>query len=239
MIKIGRGFATRARIPLRVTNILALPKTENQNRYNKLLTKDDVKIVIAVGPAGSGKTLMGCSHGINNLMSKKISKLVITRPAVSMGEDLGFLPGKMEDKMHNWLMPIYDSFTEYIPYERIAEYIKSGKIEIAPLSFIRGRTFHNSWIIVDEAQNITQSQMKTLLTRIGQNSKMVLAGDLDQCDIGGVNGLADFVNRYKTNNYKEIYSIQIVELSEDDILRSDIVKDVLKIYQSFSPYYGT
>jgi len=228
---ISNGLITRTKVPLKVQCITNLPKTENQNRYSKLLNKDDVKIVIAIGPAGTGKTLMGCSYAVHNLLNKDINKIVITRPTVSMGEDLGFLPGRMEDKMHNWLMPIYDSFSEYMQYERIPEYIKNGKIEIAPLSFIRGRTFHNSWIIVDEAQNISKPQMKTLLTRIGQNSKMILTGDLEQCDIEGGNGLEDFVWRLK-NTKKQAHTIQIVEMTKSDIMRSDIVKDVLYIYDS-------
>ena len=209
-----------------------LAKTPNQVKYTKLLKRDDVKLLIATGPAGTGKTMIGCTYAMHGLINKNIAKIVITRPTISMEEELGFMPGKLEDKMNHWLTPIYDSFNTYTTSNQVKEYVKSGKIEIAPLGFIRGRTFHNSWIIVDEAQNINCNQMKTLLTRIGQNSKMVLAGDLEQCDLrGNSNGLADFIGRleqYPT----ALSSIKHVELTEEDVMRSDVVKHVLNIYKN-------
>lgn len=229
VVSTTRKYSSRSRVA--VSCLLDdLAKTPNQSRYVTLLKKDSVKIVVATGPAGTGKTLIGCSYAIQGLMNKEISKVIITRPAVAMEEDLGYLPGKMEEKMHHWLTPIYDSFTTFVSLDKVRDYIKAGKIEIAPLGFMRGRTFHNSWIIVDEAQNINCSQMKTLLTRIGNNSKIILAGDLEQCDLKqGPNGLDDFVT--KLNRYpKQCYSIQIVEMDETDIMRSDVVRDVLDIY---------
>lgn len=212
-------------------NINALPKTANQNKYARLLQRDDVKVVIATGKAGTGKTLMSCSYALHNLLNKNISKIVITRPTVELEEKLGYMPGTLESKMQPWIQPIHDSFSEYITQDRLKELSRNGQIEIAPLCFIRGRTFHNSWIIVDEAQNITINQMKTLLTRIGQNSKMVLCGDLDQSDVIYRNGFSDFITRISVHNLtQETNMIQRVELTEDDVMRSEVVKLILKIY---------
>lgn len=209
-----------------------LAKTPNQVKYVRLLKNDDVKVLVVTGPAGSGKTLMGCSYALHGLINKDYQKIVITRPTVSMSEDYGYLPGKIDEKLHPWLIPIYDSFNS----PKIKEYMHNGKIEIAPLGFIRGRTFHNCFVMVDEAQNIDSAQMKTLLTRIGQDSKMVLVGDLEQCDLKGTHsGLADFVDRLRSYS-KPQNMIEHLELSEEDIQRSDVVKEILHIYHNNETY---
>jgi phosphate starvation-inducible PhoH-like protein len=231
MLMAFRRYSVRVR-----SSLENLAKTQNQTQYVKLLRNNNVKIVLATGPAGTGKTMIGCSYGIHELVNKNTNKIVITRPTISMSEDYGYLPGKIDEKLHHWLVPIYDSFGTQIPITKLKEYMQSGKIEIAPLGFIRGRTFHNSWMIVDEAQNIDCNQMKTLLTRIGQNTKMVLTGDLEQCDLKGVqSGLVFFLEKLKS--YRSDHEmIQHVELTEDDILRSDVVKSVLDIYHSDNTY---
>jgi phosphate starvation-inducible protein PhoH and related proteins len=216
--------------------IKEVPKTPSHYKYSQLLQNKDVPLVIATGPAGTGKTLISCAHAIHELLKKRIRKIIITRPTVAVeNQELGFLPGNIDQKMMPWMIPIYDSFKEYITIQRLREYIQNEDIEICPLAYIRGRTFHNSWILVDEAQNTTVNQMKTLLTRIGKNSKMVVSGDLDQVDLREVNGLADFLERYKLychdkNNFVHA-TIKHVEFGEDDIMRSEVVKEVLDIYK--------
>lgn len=221
---------TRKEVDLR-----ALEKRPNHKMFADHLKNDNVNLVVGIGPAGSGKTLLSCAHAVNKLLQKDIAKVLITRPAVAMDESHGFLPGDLESKMMPWLIPIYDCFKEYVTIHRLKELIANEEIEICPLSFIRGRTFHNSWIIADEVQNSTCNQMKTLLTRIGNNSKMILTGDLQQCDLKVPNGLEDFLRRYhyfKIDNIEdEDDAIKIVTFDETDIMRSDIVKHVLNVYK--------
>lgn len=218
--------------------LYSLEKTQNHAKYAEYLRSDETPLVVGIGPAGSGKTLLACAYAMNKLLSKDISKVVITRPAVAMDENHGFLPGDLESKMMPWLIPIYDCFKQYVTMHRLKELIQNENIDICPLSYIRGRTFHNSWIIADEVQNSTINQMKTLLTRIGTNSKMILTGDLQQCDLKQENGLEDFLRRYHYFQQDSLESssqsndmIKIVEFNDDDIMRSDIVKHVLKIYK--------
>ena len=217
------------------STLLSLEKTQNHIKYASYLKNDNVPLVIGIGPAGCGKTLLSCAHGINKLLQQEISKVVITRPAVAMDENHGFLPGDLESKMMPWLIPIYDCFKQYVTIHKLKEMISNEDIEICPLSYIRGRTFQNSWIIADEVQNSTPNQMKTLLTRIGSNSKMILTGDLEQCDLKAPNGLADFLHRhtyYVENNETctDDDLIKIVQFEESDIMRSELVKHVLHIY---------
>ncbi len=211
--------------------------TPNQINYNSYLLDENVKIVVGIGVAGTGKTWMSSSVGIDKLVKKDIDKIIITRPTVSLDETLGYLPGDLQGKMTPWLMPIFDSFKEYITTQRLKEYLVNEDIEICPLSFIRGRTFNNCWIIADEVQNSTVSQMKSLLTRIGNNSKMVLTGDLEQTDLKDIpNGLGDFLKRYElsrlsNNDTKLEEIIKIVIFNENDIMRSEVVKEIINIYK--------
>lgn len=210
-----------------------LPKTYNHSLFCDMLQDDTTSLVIATGPAGVGKTFASTSYAIHKLASNKTKKVIITRPTVGLEEELGFLPGNMKDKMQPWLVPIFDSFKEYVSLQRLNEYITNEEIEICPVAFIRGRTFQNAWVLVDEAQNTTVNQMKTLLTRVGENCKMVVSGDLDQTDIKGTNGLGDFLNRYRLHSldHEKNTSIQHIVFDEDDIMRSDLVKQVLDIYK--------
>lgn len=211
--------------------------TPNHTLYNNFIKDDDVIITIGIGPAGSGKTMLPCTHAINGLLNKKYKKIIITRPAVNMDEEHGFIPGDLENKMMPWLKPLYDYFLDYITNDKLKEYIRSETIEICPLSFIRGRTFNNCFIIADEVQNCTVNQMKTLLTRIGHETKMVMTGDLEQCDLKTQNGLQDFLDKYyiyrRDKKYDELKNksmIEIVEFKSEDIMRSEIIKEVLDIY---------
>lgn len=208
--------------------------THNQDRYIESLNSK--RIVVAHGPAGTGKTMLACSHAIQELNNMKYKKVLITRPAVAVDEEHGFLPGDINQKMHPWMIPIYDNFNLFTVKSKLDYLINTGKLEIVPLSFIRGRTFHDSLIIADEMQNSTHNQMKTLLTRVGLNSTLIITGDLDQCDldIAGQNGLLDFITRFgnfqTTHNVYDDEFIDIIKLDDSDIQRSDTVKHILDIY---------
>lgn len=206
------------------------PKTLNQNKYNELLNNDKIKVVISVGSAGTGKTMFACQNAISKLSDGLYEKILITRPVVSVDEDIGFLPGNLNKKMAPWIRPIMDIFAE-------CNYAKnSNSVEISPLGFMRGRTFKYFYIIADEMQNSTPSQMIMLLTRIGENSKMVITGDLKQSD-NNVNGLKDFIekiNAYYENDEEKMNQdgIGIVYFNNEDIQRSEIVSNILSIYSN-------
>jgi len=203
-----------------------LPRNTAQETYvEALLTK---RMVFAVGPAGTGKTLLAVLRAIQALRSQEITKIIITRPAVSVDEKHGFLPGTLNEKMEPWTRPIFDVFEEYYGLAETAIMLEDGTIEIAPLGFMRGRTFKNSYIIADEMQNATPDQMKMLLTRIGENSCMVLTGDLRQHDRGfDKNGLKDFLDRLAT---KRADSMSVCKFGREHIERDPLVADVLEIY---------
>jgi phosphate starvation-inducible PhoH-like protein len=209
-------------------NKFTKPKNIHQEEYVALLRHKAKKIVIATGPAGTGKTLFATEFGVKNYMMGTYDKIIFTRPSVSVDEDLGFLPGTLEDKMAPWVRPIYDVLYNYISPKEVAMLLEEKIIEIAPLGYMRGRTFKNSWIIADEMQNSTISQMKMLLTRLGENSRIVLTGDLDQHDrVNETNGLEDFLNKLKG---KRSSSISNYEFNRSDIQREEVVREVLDIY---------
>ena len=209
-----------------------LPKTINQERYVNILDDTTVKIVIVVGPAGTGKTMFACLKAINLLKTGKINRIVITRPVVTADEEIGFLPGNLVTKMDPWTKPIFDIFLEKYSKHELDSLIHNNIIEICPLAFMRGRTFKNSFIIADEMQNSSPTQMKMLLTRIGIRTNMVVTGDLNQSDMTKDNGLNDIVSKLKT--FKEVHdetkNIEIIELNNMDIERSEVVKKVIQIY---------
>lgn len=216
------------------------PMTLNQKLYCDYLTDKDVPIVIGVGKAGTGKTLLAASHAISSFYNKEVSKILITRPAVTLDEDHGFLPGKLQDKMEPYLKPLFDCFLQYYTSDTLKSLMKDELIEICPIAYIRGRTFHNSFIIADEMQNSTPSQMKTFLTRIGQNTKTAITGDLEQCDLRSLNGLQQFLEQLMLYNRIQFSkgvdesesSIKVVEFTEEDVQRSEVVKHVLSIYST-------
>jgi len=219
---------------------LYYPKTENQMKYVDQLSNDNNTIIIALGPAGTGKTLFACSEAIKQLKFGIVDKIIITRPLVTVEEDLGFLPGNINKKMDPWTRPIFDIFLEVFSQREIDVMVLNNIIEISPLAYMRGRTFKNAFIIADEMQNSSPNQMMMLTTRIGLNSKMVITGDLKQTDKGNNSGLSDFVNRFEIykkydinaqKNDSDNKNIEVVYLGKSDIERNPIVKKIIDIYQ--------
>ena len=200
----------------------------SQEKYILELLDDTKNIVFGIGPAGTGKTLLACQTAVKAFLNGDVEKIVVTRPAVSADEDLGFLPGTLEEKMAPWTRPIFDVFREYFYANEIEGMIKEGVIEISPLAYMRGRTFKNSVIIADEMQNATPNQMKMLLTRLGEGSKMAVTGDLAQADRLKDNGLIDFIKQLKSNS--SVNRLDIVEFYHEDIERHQAVREVLKVY---------
>ncbi len=215
-------------LPQKKQRVGLSPRNPSQRFYITKLQDDSKNIVFAIGPAGTGKTLLAVQAGIKMLQEGKVDKLVVTRPAVSVDEDLGFLPGTLNEKMQPWTRPIFDVLSEYYQQREIADMLSEGVIEISPLAYMRGRTFKNAWIIADEMQNATPNQMKMLLTRLGENSKMVVTGDLAQADRLKDNGLINFCSLL--TDQKGLKHIDIVEFSSEDIERHEAVKEVLTIY---------
>lgn len=205
-----------------------IPKNLRQEDYLVELEDNNKHIVFAIGPAGTGKTLLACLLAIREFKAGNIDKIVITRPAVSVDEQHGFLPGTLIEKMAPWTRPIFDVFEEYWNPKHIENMIEENAIEVAPLAYMRGRTFKNAIIIADEMQNATPSQMKMLLTRIGDGSRIFVTGDLAQHDRGyEENGLRDFIHRLASSRTS---MIGCVEFEQQDVERHAVVAEVLKIY---------
>ena len=209
--------------------VLIIPRSIAQENYIELLKNPKKFIVFAVGPAGTGKTMLGVQMAIKLFKEGAINKIVITRPAVSVDEEHGFLPGTLNQKMEPWTRPIMDVFEEYYHPKEIAEMLDDGVIEIAPLAMMRGRTFKHAFIIADECQNTTASQMKMLLTRIGEGSRMVVTGDLNQADRPHENGLLEFCNLYGQGGDSRM--IAMAKFGTRDVERHPVVKEVLSIYK--------
>ena len=214
----------------RKNQVLLVPRNLNQETYiTKLLNPDNV-IVFGVGPAGTGKTMLAVLTALKELKERTVERIVITRPAVGVDDEKhGFLPGDLNSKMEPWTRPIFDVIGEYFSPKEIKHMIDEMVIEISPLAFMRGRTFKNAFIIADEMQNATPNQMKMLLTRIGEGSRMAVTGDVQQADRReGQNGLIDFGNLF--NNYADSQYIQFVKFNYADIERHPVVTEVLSIY---------
>lgn len=232
-----RGFSSKIFMKKGNFNneIIYTPKTVNQKLYLDYLNNKKNDLIVAVGPAGSGKTMFACLKAMESLKKNDVNKIILTRPVVPVEEDIGFLPGNIVKKMDPWTRPIFDLFLEYYSQNEISQMINNGIIEISPLAYMRGRTFKNAFIIADEMQNSSPNQMMMLTTRIGTNSRMVVTGDLQQSDKLIDNGLKDFISKYNyfsdndfnNNNSSEI---KIVYLNSSDVLRSTIVQKVLNIY---------
>jgi len=207
------------------------PKTPNQELYTKYLNDPDKSIVLGIGPAGCGKTLFACITALDHLKRGKVDKIVLTRPIVPVEEEeIGFLPGNLVNKMDPWTRPIFDIILEHYQQHELTMMLKNNIIEVSPLAFMRGRTFKNCFIIADEMQNSTPNQMLMLTTRIGTNSKMVITGDLKQSDRSENNGLKDLMYKLREPENQEIEEIKMVEMKEEDIERSPIVRKILNIY---------
>jgi phosphate starvation-inducible PhoH-like protein len=214
-------------LPQKKQRVIIQARNSNQKVYLQKLQDESKSIVLAIGPAGTGKTMLAVQHGIKMFQEGIVDKIVVTRPAVSVDEDLGFLPGDLNEKMAPWTRPIFDVFGEYYQQKEIAKMLEDGVIEISPLAYMRGRTFKNAYIVADECQNTTINQMKMLLTRLGEGSKMVVTGDLAQADRLEDNGLIDFCNLL---GGKKLNHIDIVEFDHRDIERHNAVKEVLSVY---------
>ena len=211
--------------------IQLLPKSLAQETYIDLLTNPEKLIIFATGPAGTGKTMLATLAALKAYREGAIEKIVVTRPAVGVDDEQhGFLPGDLNQKMAPWTRPIFDIIGEYYKQSDIAKMLDDGTLEISPLAFMRGRTFKNAWIIADEMQNATPGQMKMLLTRLGENSKMIVTGDTRQADRADPdNGLLDF--QKLVADYKDCKYVSGVEFTGKDINRHPAVKEILKIYK--------
>ena len=206
-----------------------IPRSKKQKEYVKSLKTN--KIVMSLGPAGTGKTYLAVAVALTMLLEKKVERIILSRPAVEAGEKLGFLPGDMKDKIDPYLRPLYDSLYDLLDYEKIQRKIESGAIEIAPLAFMRGRTLKNSFAILDEAQNATETQIKMFLTRIGENSKLVVNGDPSQIDLPNKN-LSGLIK--SQNILKDIKEISIIKFDHKDVIRHPLVTKIVEAYQKNS-----
>ena len=203
-----------------------MARSEKQSQYIKALKEED--IIMALGPAGTGKSFLAVSVAITMLMEKKVERVILSRPAVEAGEKLGFLPGDMKDKVDPYLRPLYDALYDLFGFEKIQKKIDTGQIEIAPLAFMRGRTLKNSFAILDEAQNATTTQIKMFLTRIGENSKLVVNGDPSQIDLINKSNSGLVKSRKILNKIKEI---KIIEFDHRDVVRHPLVSKIIQAYQ--------
>ena len=206
-----------------------IARSEKQSEYIKTLKEND--IVMSLGPAGTGKSFLAVSVGVTLLMEKKIDRLILSRPAVEAGEKLGFLPGDMKEKVDPYLRPLYDALYELFGVDKIDKKIETGEIEIAPLAFMRGRTLKNCFAILDEAQNATETQIKMFLTRIGENSKLVVNGDPSQIDL--INKSHSGLIKSK-NILKDLKEIKIIEFDHTDVVRHPLVSKIIRAYQKKS-----
>uniref|UniRef100_A0A7C4Y571 PhoH-like protein n=1 Tax=candidate division WOR-3 bacterium TaxID=2052148 RepID=A0A7C4Y571_UNCW3 len=204
------------------------PKTPMQKFYLESIKKNI--ITFAIGPAGTGKTYLAVASALKELLSKRFSRIILTRPAVEAGESLGFLPGSFIEKVDPYLRPLYDALFDMLPNERVGKYIETGVIEIAPLAFMRGRTLNDAFIILDEAQNTTHTQLKMLLTRLGENSKAVVTGDITQIDLPStvISGLVEV-----QKILKGLEGVQFVYLTNEDVVRNEYVRKIVESYENY------
>jgi phosphate starvation-inducible PhoH-like protein len=205
-----------------------MPKSINQRRYLEAIDKHD--IVFGIGPAGTGKTYLAMAQAVAFLLAKRISRIILARPAVEAGEKLGFLPGDLQEKVNPYLRPLYDALYDMIDIERVERLIERGTVEVAPIAFMRGRTLNDAFVILDEAQNTTSEQMKMFLTRLGFGSKAVITGDITQIDLptGRTSGLVEAMKVVG-----DIEGIAFVHFDEKDVVRHQLVQQIVKAYESY------
>jgi phosphate starvation-inducible protein PhoH and related proteins len=202
-------------------------KSANQRRYLDAIDQHD--IVFGIGPAGTGKTYLAMAQAVTYLLAKKVSRIILARPAVEAGEKLGFLPGDMQEKVNPYLRPLYDALYDMLDIEKAEKYLERGAIEVAPLAFMRGRTLNDAFVILDEAQNTTTEQMKMFLTRLGFGSKAVVTGDITQIDLpGGKSGLVQAMDVVG-----KIEGISFVYFDERDVVRHKLVQAIVKAYDAY------
>ena len=209
------------------------PKTVNQRRYLEAIERND--LVLGVGPAGTGKTYLAVAMAVSALLSKRVSRIILTRPAVEAGERLGFLPGTLQEKVDPYLRPLYDALFDMMESEKVDKLLERNTIEVAPIAFMRGRTLNDSFIILDEAQNSTTEQMKMVLTRTGFNSKMVVNGDITQIDLppGKRSGLIDALEVLRG-----VEGISMVQFDERDVVRHNLVQRIVRAYERYNEAVG-
>ena len=208
------------------------PKSTNQRRYLDAIEKYD--IVFGVGPAGTGKTYLAMAQAVSFLLAKKVSRIILARPAVEAGEKLGFLPGDLQEKVNPYLRPLYDALYDMMDVERATRLVERGTIEVAPIAFMRGRTLNDAFVILDEAQNTTSEQMKMFLTRLGFGSKAVVTGDVTQIDLPqGKSGLVDALKIVK-----DVEGLGFIYFDEKDVVRHKLVQQIVKAYDAFSGSRG-
>jgi len=205
------------------------PKTTNQRRYLEAIEKYD--IVFGVGPAGTGKTYLAMAQAVSYLLAKKVSRIILARPAVEAGEKLGFLPGDLQEKVNPYLRPLYDALYDMMDVERATRLVERGTIEVAPIAFMRGRTLNDAFVILDEAQNTTSEQMKMFLTRLGFGAKAVVTGDITQIDLPhpGKSGLVEALSIVK-----DVEGIGFIYFDDRDVVRHKLVQQIVKAYDAFS-----
>jgi phosphate starvation-inducible PhoH-like protein len=202
-------------------------RTANQRKMISEIEKNDM--LFAIGPAGTGKTYTAVAIAVKSLKDREVKRIIFTRPAVEAGENLGFLPGDLKEKLDPYMQPIYDALFDMIPIERLNEYIENGTIQIAPLAFMRGRTLDKAFVILDEGQNSTEQQMKMFLTRMGKSAKFIITGDETQIDLPK-NQKSGLINAITT--FKDIKDISFVTLDENDVIRHKLVKDIINAYKN-------
>src|SRR5213083_1546933 len=209
------------------------PKTVNQRKYLDAIEQDD--IVFGIGPAGTGKTYLAMAQAVSFLVAKKVSRILLARPAVEAGEKLGFLPGDLQEKVNPYLRPLYDALYDMIEMERAERLLERGTIEVAPIAFMRGRTLNDSFVILDEAQNTTSEQMKMFLTRLGFGAKAVITGDVTQIDlpVGRTSGLVEAMKVVSA-----IDGISFLHFDDRDVVRHKLVQQIVKAYEAFSNVTG-
>jgi phosphate starvation-inducible PhoH-like protein len=205
------------------------PKTINQRRYLDAIEAQD--IVFGIGPAGTGKTYLAMAQAVSFLVAKKVSRIILARPAVEAGEKLGFLPGDLQEKVNPYLRPLYDALYDMLDVERVARYLERGTIEIAPIAFMRGRTLNDSFVILDEAQNTTSEQMKMFLTRLGFGSKAVITGDVTQIDLPTARP-SGLIEAMKVVN--DIEGISFIFFDDRDVVRHRLVQQIVKAYEAYT-----
>lgn len=201
------------------------PRSLGQRKYLERL--GDRELVFGLGPAGTGKTYLAVGVAVSMMMAGRVDRLILSRPAVEAGERLGFLPGDMREKIDPYLRPLYDALYDMLPAEQVIKRLNSGEIEVAPLAFMRGRTLSNAFVILDEAQNTTQIQMKMFLTRLGENSRMVVTGDLSQVDLppGSVSGL-----RHAVQTLRSVEGVAVINFTAEDVVRNPLVTRIVRAY---------
>ncbi len=204
-----------------------MPKSVNQRRYLDAIEKHD--IVFGIGPAGTGKTYLAMAQAVSYLLAKKVSRIILARPAVEAGEKLGFLPGDLQEKVNPYLRPLYDALYDMLEAERAERLLERGTIEVAPIAFMRGRTLNDAFVILDEAQNTTAEQMKMFLTRLGFGSKAVITGDITQIDLPSARA-SGLVDAMKIVGHVE--GISFVHFDDKDVVRHPLVQQIVKAYEA-------